>query len=436
MSAAKPRGHDEPMQTREIAHRELSGRGTLRTLGCSLCFAGILTVTGCLSEAPVAEEAPEGVGETSYALSTIDCAESSDTGYTKGTPFAIKVVTVDGKKVEKETANAYYVMAQAAAAAGVNIKISSGFRTNAEQTYFYNCYINCNCNNCNLAAKPGYSNHQSGHALDLNTSATGVLNWLNAHGATYGFSRTVPSEAWHWEWWGGGPGGGPCTTGCTPSCQGSKMIKADCSEGDCAAFGATCANDSKGLRCVSVFCPAVGTKKVCLDDKLIGDCTDGGITTGDCSAYGAYCSTAGSTEARCVSVFCVPNADAVPAAHDVCLPDGRLGQCDGAGALKASDCAADEHCVVEGPGARCVSNSVPTPDVGLTSDAGAPGRLDRGINAVDLRLPGRDGATIGNDPNGALQGGCQFAARGAGNASSVASLLLLLLGLVRSRRRP
>ena len=38
----------------------------------------------------------------------------------------------------------------------------------------------------------------------------GVFNWLTAHGAGYGFKRTVPSEAWHWEWWGGGPGGGPC----------------------------------------------------------------------------------------------------------------------------------------------------------------------------------------------------------------------------------
>jgi hypothetical protein len=117
---------------------------------------------------------------------------------------------VDGKPVEVATANAYYVMAQAAAAAGVNIAINSGFRTMSEQEYLYGCYINCSCNSCNLAAKPGYSNHQSGHALDLNTSAGGVYNWLEANGAAYGFSRTVPSEPWHWEWWGGGPGGGPC----------------------------------------------------------------------------------------------------------------------------------------------------------------------------------------------------------------------------------
>ncbi len=160
------------------------------------------------------EGPPQGedavLASTSEALSSIDCAESQDTGYTSGKSFPITVVTVDGKKVEKDTANAYYVMAKAAAKAGVNLKIVSGFRTMSEQKYLYNCYVNCNCNNCNLAAKPGYSNHQSGHALDLNTSSSGVYSWLSAHGSSYGFKRTVPSEDWHWEWWGGGPGGGPC----------------------------------------------------------------------------------------------------------------------------------------------------------------------------------------------------------------------------------
>ena len=141
----------------------------------------------------------------------IDCAESKDTGYVKGEAFEITVVTVDNKKVELHTANAYHQMQQAAAKAGVNIAIVSGFRTMSEQQYLYGCYQNCNCNNCNLAAKPGFSNHQSGHALDLNTGAAGVLNWLNNNGPGYGFTRTVPSEDWHWEWWGGGPpASGPC----------------------------------------------------------------------------------------------------------------------------------------------------------------------------------------------------------------------------------
>lgn len=155
----------------------------------------------------------------------VDCSESQDTGYTDGNPFPITVVHIDGKPVEKDTANAYWVMRQAAAADGVDIHIVSGFRTYAEQQYLYNCWINCNCNNCNLAAPPGYSNHQSGHALDLNTGAPGVYNWLASHGGAYGFTETVPSENWHWEWWGGGPGGGICDITVPPK---GAVDQADC----------------------------------------------------------------------------------------------------------------------------------------------------------------------------------------------------------------
>jgi hypothetical protein len=116
-------------------------------------------------------------------LQAINCAEHKDTGYVKGDAFEITVVTIDGKPVEVETANAFYQMAQAAAQAGVNIKVVSGFRTMAEQQYLYNCYINCSCNNCNLAAKPGYSNHQSGHALDLNTGGAGGARLAEARTA-------------------------------------------------------------------------------------------------------------------------------------------------------------------------------------------------------------------------------------------------------------
>ncbi|MDP2339549.1 MAG: D-alanyl-D-alanine carboxypeptidase family protein [Deltaproteobacteria bacterium] len=140
-----------------------------------------------------------------------DCTERSDNGYRSGTRFSINVVKVDAKPVEVETANAYIAMQDAARRDGVNLRVVSGFRTNAEQQYLYGCYVNCNCNSCNLAARPGNSNHQSGHALDLNSSESGVSNWLNRNGGRFGFSRTVPSEPWHWEWWGGANDyDGPC----------------------------------------------------------------------------------------------------------------------------------------------------------------------------------------------------------------------------------
>jgi D-alanyl-D-alanine carboxypeptidase len=140
----------------------------------------------------------------------VNCTTRISTGYADGEPFDITVVTVDGKPAEVLTANAYSVMQGAAAEDGVTLWVVSGFRTMEEQEYLYDCYVSCDCNNCNLAAPPGYSNHQSGHALDLNTSGTGVYAWLDANAAEYGFERTVPSEDWHWEWWGGGLGGGPC----------------------------------------------------------------------------------------------------------------------------------------------------------------------------------------------------------------------------------
>jgi hypothetical protein len=156
----------------------------------------------------------EPTSEVSQELVGYSCATHQDTGYTNGKSFPITVVTVDGKPVEVETANAFLTMAQAAEGAGINLRINSGFRTYAEQQYLYNCYLSKKCNSGNLAAKPGYSNHQSGHALDLNTSG-GALAWLNAHGAEHGFKRTVPSENWHWEWWGGGNPKKFC--GCSPS---------------------------------------------------------------------------------------------------------------------------------------------------------------------------------------------------------------------------
>jgi LAS superfamily LD-carboxypeptidase LdcB len=42
----------------------------------------------------------------------------------------------------------------------------------AEQTYLYNCYLSGNCNSGNLAARPGYSNHQSGLAMDIAVADT------------------------------------------------------------------------------------------------------------------------------------------------------------------------------------------------------------------------------------------------------------------------
>jgi hypothetical protein len=153
---------------------------------------------------------PEDSQTESIQEGLVTCAPRSRTGYSGGQAFGITVVSADGKPAEVKTANAYHLMLAAAADDGVHMRVVSGFRSQAEQDYLYSCYVNCACNNCNLAAYPGYSNHQSGSALDLNTDEWGVYGWLAANGAHFGFYETVPGEDWHWEYYGPSPGVGPC----------------------------------------------------------------------------------------------------------------------------------------------------------------------------------------------------------------------------------
>jgi hypothetical protein len=140
---------------------------------------------------PPGEIDPDSLNQTS------SCQRA--TGYRNGHKLNLCVTTVDGKYVEVNTARAYLRMRSAARKVGVHLYVNSGFRTMASQRYLYGCYTSKRCNGGNLAAVPGYSNHQSGHALDLDTSASGVYSWLANHGHSYGFRRTVPSEKWHWE---------------------------------------------------------------------------------------------------------------------------------------------------------------------------------------------------------------------------------------------
>jgi MYXO-CTERM domain-containing protein len=389
-------------------------------------LAALPALLGCASPLPEhgAEERCEPpVATTAEALSSIDCNEGTDTGYSSGNPFPINVVTVDGKKVEVATANAYYVMAQAAAAAGVNLKVVSGFRTMAEQQYLYGCYVNCNCNNCNLAAKPGYSNHQSGHALDLNTSSGGVYAWLEAHAGGFGFQRTVPSEPWHWEWWGGGPGGGPCggtaqncSSGQASACgnYGCWCVNGECNGGfcpgngctaqdvtNCAAFGCQCVDG----QCNGGFCPGQG-------------CTAKEVT--DCAAFGCQC-----VDHQCNGGFCPGQGCTAKEITDC----GNYGcncvdhQCSG-GFCPGQGCTAKETLDCEAKGCGCVDHVCSggaCEGTGCTAkqtiDCEAEGKVCKDTKCVAAPSPGEGGSGGGSGTAGAGGDGAATASGGAGGGS-------------------
>lgn len=118
------------------------------------------------------------------------------TGYRKGRPFEIRLVEVDGEQVEARTAKAFRAMQAAAARDGIQLVIRSGFRPHEKQKELYRKY---RAGRGNLAARPGYSNHQSGSALDIIVRDPATLAWMEEHGPRFGFHKTVRSEPWHWE---------------------------------------------------------------------------------------------------------------------------------------------------------------------------------------------------------------------------------------------
>ena len=121
------------------------------------------------------------------------------TGYVNGSPRKITLAAIpNGKEMRSDAAAAYNRMYAAAKSAGITLKVNSGFRSMAEQQALYRAYQN---GTGNLAAKPGYSNHQGGIAVDINVGGTGTATyrWLANNAKNFGFVRTVPSEPWHWE---------------------------------------------------------------------------------------------------------------------------------------------------------------------------------------------------------------------------------------------
>ena len=125
-------------------------------------------------------------------------AADKGVGYVAGAKTTLRLTEIEGKDVEVRTAKAFRIMARAASRKGIDLRIRSGFRTFAKQAKLYKQYRR---GEGNLAAPPGYSNHESGRALDLNVSGR-AYDWLQEHARTYGFHRTVPGEAWHWEYLG------------------------------------------------------------------------------------------------------------------------------------------------------------------------------------------------------------------------------------------
>lgn len=113
-----------------------------------------------------------------------------------------------------DTYNAFQELAQGAANDGLSIYISSGFRSYELQESIYNGYVNTNgqATADTFSARPGYSEHQTGLAIDVNEISDAFIGtpeaiWLEEHCIEYGFIIRYPQgkqdvtgykyEPWH-----------------------------------------------------------------------------------------------------------------------------------------------------------------------------------------------------------------------------------------------
>lgn len=116
-------------------------------------------------------------------------------GYRKGKKLKLQLVQIGWAEVELETARAFLAMREAAAADGIDLAIRSGWRSHERQAWLYQAW---RMGLGNKAARPGYSNHQAGRALDIYLDAP-TYAWLEKNARRFGFRRTVRKEPWHWE---------------------------------------------------------------------------------------------------------------------------------------------------------------------------------------------------------------------------------------------
>jgi len=120
-----------------------------------------------------------------------------------------------------EAAAQFRAMADAAARDGLSLRSVSAYRSYQRQTTLYNQYLATDSRRSvdRYSARPGYSEHQTGLAVDINAAGTSArfqstpeYAWLVAHCAEFGFILRYPQgkeaitgykfESWHYRYVG------------------------------------------------------------------------------------------------------------------------------------------------------------------------------------------------------------------------------------------
>jgi zinc D-Ala-D-Ala carboxypeptidase len=90
--------------------------------------------------------------------------------------------------------------AQAAAATGIEIRVTSGWRSRDYQEWLFDQAVD-RYGSTSIAsewvASPDASSHVTGHAVDI--ASVDAQFWLIQHGSTWGLCQIYANERWHFE---------------------------------------------------------------------------------------------------------------------------------------------------------------------------------------------------------------------------------------------
>lgn len=133
------------------------------------------------------------------------------------------LTTVYGATISQKAAGDFAAMYEAAQAAGQPFTVTSSYRSYSTQVSTYNYWVSISGKAAadTYSARPGYSEHQTGFAVDLASTSgcsldcfgtTSQYNWLQANAAKYGFIQRYyagheattgyKAEEWHYRYVG------------------------------------------------------------------------------------------------------------------------------------------------------------------------------------------------------------------------------------------
>lgn len=139
--------------------------------------------------------------------------------------YSVALTEIDGQLLERSAADAFEAMRRAARQEGVHIVLRSGYRSHSRQSWLFYGIAAARgitlAERARVSAPPGYSEHHTGYALDLDDGQdprplsqsferTRAGKWLIANARRFCFEMSFPRdnhqgisyEPWHWRYVG------------------------------------------------------------------------------------------------------------------------------------------------------------------------------------------------------------------------------------------